>query len=54
MIPDYSGHPQNTFVYGERWDRVFKPVKNPDDFCSFGKRKEENNGDGENKPHTQE
>ena len=32
----YCGHPQNTFVYGERWDRVFKPVKNPDDFCSFG------------------
>ncbi len=39
----YCGHPQNTFVYGERWDRVFKPVKNPDDFCSFGKREEENN-----------
>lgn len=36
----YCGHPQNTFVYGERWDRVFKPVKNPDDFCSFGKPKE--------------
>lgn len=35
-----SGHPQNTFVYGERWDRVFKPVKNPDDFCSFGEPKE--------------
>lgn len=32
----YCGHPQNTFVYGERWDRVFKPVKKPDDFCSFG------------------
>lgn len=30
------GHPQNIFVYGERWDRVFKPVKKPDDFCSFG------------------
>ena len=36
----YCGHPQNTFVYGERWDRVFKPVKNPDDFCSFGEPKE--------------
>lgn len=40
----YCGHPQNTFVYGERWDRVFKPVKEPDDFCSFGKRKEDENG----------
>lgn len=38
----YCGHPQSTFVYGERWDRVFKPVKNPDDFCSFGERRTEN------------
>ena len=36
----YCGHPQNTFAYGERWDRVFKPVKNPDDFCSYGEPKE--------------
>lgn len=28
----YCGHPQSTFVYGERWDRVFKPVKKLDDF----------------------
>lgn len=35
----YCGHPQNTFVYGERWDRVFKPVKKPDDFCSYGERR---------------
>ena len=35
----YCGHPQNTFAFGDRWDRVFKPVKNPDDFCSFGLRK---------------
>lgn len=40
----YCGHPQNTFVYGERWDRVFKPVKKPDDFCSCGKRKVGKNG----------
>lgn len=39
----YCGHPQNAFVYGERWDRVFKPVKKPDDFCSFGKPKEGGN-----------
>ena len=32
----YCGHPQNTFAYGERWDRVFKPVKEADDFCSYG------------------
>lgn len=32
----YCGHPQNTFVFGDRWDRVFKPVKKPDDFCSHG------------------
>lgn len=32
----YCGHPQNTFVFGDRWDRVFKPVKEPDDFCSYG------------------
>lgn len=35
----YCGHPQNTFVFGDRWDRVFKPVKKPDDFCSYGLRK---------------
>ena len=32
----YCGHPQNTFAYGERWDRVFKPIKEADDFCSYG------------------
>lgn len=32
----YCGHPRNTFTYGERWDRVFKPVKEADDFCSYG------------------
>jgi hypothetical protein len=36
----YCGHPQNTFVYGDRWDRVFKPAKEADDFCSSGERKE--------------
>lgn len=34
------GHPQNIFTYGERWDRVFEPIKEPDDFCSYGKLKE--------------
>ena len=36
----YCGHPKNTFTYGERWDRVFKPAKEADDFCSYGERKE--------------
>ena len=35
----YCGHPQNTFTYGERWDRIFKPAKKADDFCSYGERK---------------
>ena len=36
----YCGHPQNTFTYGERWDRIFKPAKKADDFCSYGEPKE--------------
>lgn len=35
----YCGHPQNIFTYGERWDRVFKPVKEANDFCSYGERR---------------
>lgn len=42
----YCGHPQNTFTYGERWDRVFKPVKEADDFCSYGERKDEADAEG--------
>ena len=37
----YCGHPQNSFTYGERWDRVFKPAKEADDFCRYGERKED-------------
>lgn len=44
----YCGHPQNAFVYGERWDRVFKPVKKPDDFCSFGERRTNQSADVRN------
>ena len=40
----YCGHPQNTFTYGERWDRIFKPAKKADDFCSYGERKDGENG----------
>ena len=32
----YCGHPKKRFTYGERWDRVFKPVKEANDFCSYG------------------
>ena len=42
----YCGHPQNTFTYGERWDRVFKPVKEPNGFCSKGKRKDGADAEG--------
>lgn len=44
----YCGHPQNTFVYGDRWDRVFKPVKKPDDFCSYGERRTNQSADVRN------
>lgn len=37
----YCGHPQNTFTYGEYWERAFKPLKEVDDFCSYGERREE-------------
>ena len=37
----YCGHPQNSFTYGERCDRVFKPVKETDGFCSYGARTED-------------
>lgn len=37
----YCGHPQNSFTYGERWDRVLKPVKETDGFCSYGARKDD-------------
>lgn len=41
----YCGQTQNTFTYGERWDRVFKPVKEPDGFCSRGERKDGGDAD---------
>ncbi len=36
----YCGHPKNIFTYGERWDRVFKPIKETYDFCSYAVRRE--------------
>lgn len=35
----YCGHPQSNFTYGDRWDRIYKPVKEANDFCSYGERK---------------
>ena len=40
----YCGHPQNSFTYGEHWNRVFNPAKETNDFCSCGERKD--GGDG--------
>lgn len=37
----YCGHPENGMTYGERWDRYFKPVKKADDYCSYGKRRDD-------------
>lgn len=42
------GHPQNTFVFGDRWDRVFEPIKEPDDFCSYGERRTNQSADVRN------
>lgn len=42
------GHPQNIFVYGERLDRVFEPIKEPDDFCSSGERRTNQSADVRN------
>lgn len=42
------GHLQNIFVYGERWERVFEPIKEPDDFCSSGERRTNQSADVRN------
>ena len=42
----YCGHPKNRFTYGERWDRVFKPVKEANDFCSYGEYQTNTGGNG--------
>ena len=34
----YCGHPHSNFTYGERWDRIYKPVREENDFCSYGER----------------
>lgn len=32
----------NSFTYGELWERLFTPIKEKDDFCSYGERRDEN------------
>lgn len=34
----YCGHPQSNFTYGEHWERIYKPAKEANDFCSYGER----------------
>lgn len=36
----FCGH---SFKYGTNWERLYNPIKESDDFCSYGERKE---GDG--------
>lgn len=45
----YCGHPQNIFTYGEYGDRVFKPIKETYDFCSYGVRKDGGADDADNR-----
>lgn len=35
----FCGH---SFKYGERLERLFTPIKEKDDFCSYGERRDEN------------
>lgn len=30
---------KNSFTYGQNWDRRFNPVKESNDFCSYGERR---------------
>lgn len=33
----FCGH---SFKYGTNWERLYNPIKESDDFCSYGERKE--------------
>lgn len=33
----FCGH---SFKYGNDWERLYNPIKESDDFCSYGERKE--------------
>lgn len=32
---------ENSFEYGTNGERTFHPIKEPDNFCSYGERKED-------------
>lgn len=36
----YCQHPNSTFLYGANWERIFEPVRESKDFCSYGKKKD--------------
>lgn len=32
----YCQHPNCTFLYGTNWERLFEPIKEAEDYCSYG------------------
>lgn len=38
----YCQHQNCTFLYGTNWERLFEPIKEANDFCSYGERRTEN------------
>ncbi len=34
----YCQHQNCTFLYGTNWERLFEPIKEANDFCSYGER----------------
>ena len=36
----YCQHQNCTFLYGTNWERLFEPIKEANDFCSYGERKD--------------
>lgn len=42
----YCQHQNCTFLYGMNWERLFEPIKEANDFCSYG-AKMDGKGEGE-------
>ena len=36
----YCKHQKCTLRYGTNWERLYMPIKEADDFCSYGERRE--------------
>ena len=36
----YCGFCGHSFKYGTNWERVYEPIKEAEDFCSYGERRE--------------